>query len=615
LRRWLGVGGVFAAVSRKGGNVVPLVLEGLARLRHRGYDSAGVAFLSEGFLEVRKDVGSVEEVAAKLGLESVSSPIALGHTRYATHGRPTTENAHPHVDCKASLAVAGDGAIGRYEELKDSVIMRGHRLSSRCDFEIPAHLLEEELEKGSDPLSAIARLRGALEGFYSMAVLLRDHSSVVAVSTHLPLYIGLSEEALLLSPVESALYGFASSVVEVQPGEVVKLSEEGVEVVSPEGRPIQRAPRPLRVNPGLVDREGYPHHMLREIYEVPYALLRTLYTVQEKYLQLASRLVLGADNVYIIANGTSLHAGLVAGYYLSELVGVSPVVASAAEFPLYYVENVGPGSLVIAISQSGETGDVLNSLYEAKLRGATILGVTNHVGSRLARLSNVYLPIGAGTEIAVPATKTFTSTLLLLYLLSLRASLDAGKLSRDERAQKLSAVKELALSLVDLIPKVDLQASQAAPLVASCRGGYVVSRGITYPLALEGALKLKEASYFHAEGVEAGEFKHGPFVLLEKGFFAGFIVPVEKVSAEATYPLIDAALDAGATVVAVGFEGDSRLAEAAKRGAAVLETRRADRHLAPIALAVPLQLLAYRLGERLGRPIDKPRYLMKAVLR
>ncbi|MEM4454907.1 MAG: SIS domain-containing protein, partial [Thermofilaceae archaeon] len=292
-----------------------------------------------------------------------------------------------------------------------------------------------------------------------------------------------------------------------------------------------------------------------------------------------------------------------------------PVVVSAAEFPLYYVENVGPGSLVIAISQSGETGDVLSSLYEAKLRGATILGVTNYVGSRLARLSNVYLPIGAGPEIAVPATKTFTSTLLLLYLSSLQAGRDLGKVSQDEHSRAVAAVKTLAQSLAAELPQLDRQATRAAAQVAACRGGYVVSRGITYPLALEGALKLKEAAYFHAEGVEAGEFKHGPFVLIEKGFFAGFIVPVEKVAAEATYPLITAAAESGATVVAAGFEGDEKLAEAGEAGAAVLTTVRTERHLAPISLAVPLQLFAYRLGEKLGRPIDAPRYLTKAVLR
>ncbi|MEM3892612.1 MAG: glutamine--fructose-6-phosphate transaminase (isomerizing) [Thermofilum sp.] len=609
------MGGIFAAVSRTGGNAFPPVIRGLARLRHRGYDSAGFAALRGGFLEVYKDVGSLEEVAEKFNLESITSPVVLGHTRYATHGRPTRENAHPHLDCRSSVAVVGDGSIGGYEKLKDSLLMRGHRLVSRCDFELPAHLLEEELEKGVAAAEALSRVAEQLEGFYAVAALFRDEGCIAATSTHTPLYLGLSRDYYLLSSTEAALLDLAEEVVEVLPGEVVRVAAEGFSIYTRQRSPVNREARTLSVDPRLADREGFPHHMLREIYEVPYALLRTLYTIQAKYLQLSSRLITGADRIYIIANGTSLHAGLVAGYYLSELAGISPVVVSAAEFPLYYVENVGPGSLVIAISQSGETGDVLSSLYEAKLRGATILGVTNYVGSRLARLSNVYLPIGAGPEIAVPATKTFTSTLLLLYLSSLQAGRDLGKVSQDEHSRAVAAVKTLAQSLAAELPQLDRQATRAAAQVAACRGGYVVSRGITYPLALEGALKLKEAAYFHAEGVEAGEFKHGPFVLIEKGFFAGFIVPVEKVAAEATYPLITAAAESGATVVAAGFEGDEKLARAGEAGAAVLTTVRTERHLAPISLAVPLQLFAYRLGEKLGRPIDAPRYLTKAVLR
>lgn len=608
------MGGIFAAVSRAGGNVVPAVVEGLKRLRFKGYDSTGVAVVEGGVLRVYKEVGWVDYVAEKLGLDRLSSSVALGQTRYATHGRPTAENAHPFADCMSRVAVAGDGSISNYEKLKDAVLMRGHVLQSRSDFEVPAHMLEESVERGESFAAALASLRGSLEGFYALAALDRDSESVGAFSRAQPLYVGVSGSAFYLTNVLTALHGYADSYFEVEPGEVVVLSSGGVKVYRDSAEQPSRAASPLRVDPELVEKGGFPHHMLREVYEVPYALLRTLSSVQEKYLQLAARLVLGADSVYVIANGTSLHAGMVASYYLSELVGVSPVVTSAAEFPLYYVENTGPGSLVVAISQSGETGDVLSSLYEAKLRGATILGLTNYVGSRLARLSNVYLPIAAGPELAVPATKTFTSTLLLLYMIALRASREAGRVDAETYAQRLSSVEKLAARLAEYLPRIDEEARRAAGAVKGCRGGYFISRGITYPLALEAALKLKEAAYFHVEGVEAGEFKHGPFVLVEKGFFTGFIVPVEKLSAEATYPLVKSAVEAGATVVAVGMEGDEKLSQLAGE-AMVLRAPAAERHFAPIAYAVPLQLLAYRLGVELGRPIDAPRYLTKAVTR
>ncbi|MEZ0346187.1 MAG: glutamine--fructose-6-phosphate transaminase (isomerizing) [Infirmifilum sp.] len=609
------MGGFFAAVSRSNTNVIPKVIEGLKRLRFKGYDSTGVALVQDGVLSIHKDVGWVDLVVEKLGLENLTGSVALGHTRYATHGRPTTENSHPFSDCWGRVAVAGDGSLGNYERLKDMVLMSGHKLQSRSDFELPAHLLEEMLEKEQALQQALASLETQLEGFYSLAVLEAYTSKIGAYSNSLPLYVGVSKDAFYLTNVMTALAGFAEDYIVVDPHVIAVISSDGVRfyrggVELP--TPVQQ---PLRVDPSLVDKGGFQHHMLREIYEAPLSLLRSLYTIQEKYLQLAARLVLGADNIYIIANGTSLHAGMVASYYLSELVGISPVVTSAAEFPLYYVENVGPGSLVIAISQSGETGDVLSSLYEAKLRGATILGLTNYIGSRLARLSNVYLPIGAGPELAVPATKTFTSTLLVLYLTALKASQEAGKTSPSNYQEKIQSIKETATRLSEAVTRLDEESRRAVKLVKECRGGYVVSRGITYPLALEAALKLKEASYFHAEGVEAGEFKHGPFVLVENGFFTGFIMPAEKLSAEATYPLIAAAVDAGASVVVFGFEGDTSLSQIQSDRYAFVKTPVTERHLAPIAFSLPLQLFAYRLGVELARPIDTPRYLTKAVLR
>ncbi|MGC9146644.1 MAG: glutamine--fructose-6-phosphate transaminase (isomerizing) [Infirmifilum sp.] len=609
------MGGIFAVVSRKNENVVPQVISGLRKLRFKGFDSTGFALIEDGILNVYKEVGWVDIVVEKLGLSERKASIALGQTRYATHGRPTAENAHPFTDCRQRIAVAGDGSIGNYEKIKDQVLMSGHKLQSRSDFEPPAHILEESLEREDNLLNALETLKEKLEGFYTVSVLDRDTASIAAYSSMTKLYVGVSPNAFYLTNTLTALHGFTDHYIIIDPPETVFVTSEGVNVYSKGHETTPRQVLTLEVDPALVDKGGFPHHMLREIYEAPLSLLRTLYTLQEKYLQLASRLILGADNIYIIANGTSLHAGMVASYYLSELVGVSPVVTSAAEFPLYYVENIGPGSLVVAISQSGETGDVLSSLYEAKIRGATILGLTNYIGSRLARLSNVYLPIAAGPELSVPATKTFTSTLLLLYLVSLAASKESGRIDSITYREKMESVKSVASRLSETMTRMDEEVKKAIIHARNCRGGYIVSRGITYPLALEAALKLKEASYFHAEGVEAGEFKHGPFVLVEKGFMTGFIIPVERLAAEATYPLILSAIEAGASTVVFSLEGDEKLSQIQTETVSLIRTPRAERHLAPIAYSIPLQLFAYRLGVDLGRPIDAPRYLTKAVLR
>jgi glucosamine--fructose-6-phosphate aminotransferase (isomerizing) len=607
------MGGIFGAVSKNGGNVVPAVIEGLKRLKYRGTDNSGVAILADKSLEVFKELGSIEKVASKLRLQEISSSIALGHTRFATHGRPTVENAHPHVDCEKTLAVVGDGAVSNYEELKDKLLMEGHKITSRCDFEVVAHVMEPLLRGELKPREIIQEAFSKLSGYFSLALLHAEKEAILALTNGPKLFYGTSNNYFLLSTSKYALHGYANHFGELRPGELLILTKEGEAIYTAEGARKRPELTTLEADPSLIDKGGFKHHMLREIHEVPEALLRTLSSVQQKYLNLAGKLLTGAEDVYVTANGTSLHAGMVASYYFSELAGISPIVTSAAEFPLYYLENVGPGTLVIAISQSGETGDVLASLYEAKLRGATILGITNYIGSRLARLSNLYLPIAAGPELAVPATKTFTSTLLLLYLVALRASSQLGKVSESEQKTKLEMAKTLANQLSEQVRQIDEEAAKAAEQLASCKAGYVVSRGLTYPLALEGALKLKEASYFHAEGVEAGEFKHGPFVLVEKGFATIFIIPVEKVSAEATYPLIEMAVQAGATVVTVGFDGDQKLQELSNRGLTTLRALTTDRHLAPISLAIPLQLLAYRLGEKLNRPIDSPRYLVKAV--
>ncbi len=607
------MGGLFAASTIRGVDAAPIIVEGIRRQYFRGGDCAGIAVLKDSQLIVRKDSGSVDEVESRLSLSNLPGTMGIGHTRFSTHGRPHRENAHPHLDCKGRIAVVGDGAISNYEELRDSLMVSGHRIISRCDFEVVPHLLESRRSEASliDSLADAVRM---LDGFYSMIILDADAEMMAAYSNMQPLYVGIGGKGVYVSSTRTALHGYAGKVAEIPGGVLIVVSgSRRVEFYRlPSLEPFEAEFKLLSIDPSLLAKDGYPHHMLREIYEIPYALFRTLATIQRKYLSLAAKLIRESRRLYVVADGTSLHAGFVSNYYLVDLTGLSALPVSAAEFPLYHASNVGPGDIVIAISQSGETGDVINSVYEAKLRGATILGITNHVGSRLARLSNLFLPMGAGPELAVPATKTFTSSLLVLYLIALSAAEDSGRLRPSEVRERIAGIKGFAGRLHSEMSRMDSSAAKAAEHIAGCRSGYVVSRGISYPIAMEGALKLKEAAYVHAEGMEAGEFKHGPIVLLDEGFFTVFITPVERQAAEATYPLIESAVEKKATVTIVGFEGDPRLDELGSQ-ALVIKAPRTDRHLAPIALTVPLQYLAYRLGVAKNLDVDKPRYLTKAV--
>ncbi len=607
------MGGIFGAISRNGRNVIDIVIRGVKALEYRGFDGSGLAIpANSGTVKIFKDAIKIDALTEKYRLDELTSWIALGHTRYATHGKPHIENTQPHSDCNNYIAVVGDGAIANYEKLKDEVIFKEHRIISRCDFEVVAHLLEDELKDIFNFLDALINVIKRISGFYSLAILDSRCNCIAAYTSSMPFFLGVSDNLFVVSSGKGALYGVTDRYAMLEKNEVAIIAKDGIKVYSVlDSREVQKDFRELDVDPNYVDKDGYPHHMLREIYEIPYSLLRTLSSIQEKYLAFAARLISDAKNLFIIGNGTSLHAGLIASYYLSELAGVNSIVVSAAEFPLYYVDNISPGTVVIAISQSGETKDVIQSIFEAKIRGATIMGITNRIGSRLANLSNLYLPVAAGPEIAIPATKTFTSTLALLYLLSLRVSNHIGRILESEYRERIEGLRSFSEMLLNNMQKIDVEALKAAEFIVDCKSGYITSRGITYPIALEGALKFKETAYIHAEGVETGEFRHGPQSLLEKGIFTIFLMPVEKPAIPSTYELIQLAINRGAKTVVIGFATEQYLDSLQQT--TVIRVPYSERLLSPIAITIPLQFMAYRLGVLLERPIDTPRYLTKTV--
>ncbi|MFB6491240.1 MAG: isomerizing glutamine--fructose-6-phosphate transaminase [Thermoproteus sp. AZ2] len=578
------MGGIFGFYCKSPRRLLD-IKAGLQRLVYRGYDGAGVAYLEGGELKVVKAVGGVDALA----VPDISTVAALGHTRYASRGRKTLENTHPLLDCKGEVAVVLDGIIDDYEAIRERLASARHKLRSTTDAEVIPHLLE------SEPPAEAAKIRGV----YAFAALAKD-GRMFAVQMGQPLVVALAGDCVFISSDVPSLYGFAEEAYVVPDGSLVELGPGNFNAVDiSTGAPAQLARKRVR-EVQFADKAGYPHFMLKEIYEVPEVLLRSKAALMEKYLRLASMILHGAKSVYVIGNGTSLHAGMVASYYFAD-VGLGVSVVSAAEFPYYALENVGTGTVVLAISQSGETSDVIKSIRLAKRQGAVIVGVTNSVSSRLAIESNVYLPITAGPEMAVPATKTFAATLETLLILAYYVGLYTGRRRAEDLRGLYERIDALAAKLRSAMPGLEKAAEMAAARLARRESVYVAGSGIIYPVALEAALKLKEAALVHAEGVQMGELLHGPLVMGARGFAAIFLKPLEGGAAELYGRARKMALERGLDVLSVGFGEDLEIAEA-------------DRELAPISYAVALQLLAYKTGVARGAPIDTPPGLVKAVV-
>ncbi|MFZ8791749.1 MAG: glutamine--fructose-6-phosphate transaminase (isomerizing) [Thermosphaera aggregans] len=602
------MGGIFAAVCRE---KIPegVLYNGLRRLVYRGYDGAGVAFLRGDKIVVWKSPGHLEKIAPQLNYLNTDSDVAVAHTRYASRGWPVLENTHPLLDCTGRIAVVGDGIIENYEDYRKVLEERRHQLKGRTDTEVAAHLLEEALAKGVSVLEALQTLSKQLKGIYSLVFLIEPYRKLFFIANGQPLVIGIGEKCYFVSSDIPSLYGFAETAYMIEDGTIGWVDAQGFtairtadgSVLTPERLQGKR----VKYFAEAGEKGGFLHFMLKEIYESSEALNRVLLAVMEKYLRLASMIVFGAKNAFILANGTSLHAGMIGSYYFNDLAGVSVDPVSAAEFPYYALETVETGTVVIAISQSGETSDVISSIKLAKQRGAVVIGITNNVGSRLALESNVYLPIGAGPEIAVPATKSFTATLATLLLFASYTGMFTGETSRDDYRRIVEEIKNASALLKEKIPEFDKNAMNIVQLNYNWEGTYVASSGINYPLALEGALKLKEAAIIHAEGFQLGEMRHGPMVLVSRDFPMVLIEPAEEQARPLYVKVLEEARNKGAKPIVIG---PGRLGDSV-----TIQTPSVPRYLSPIVSSIPIQLLAYRLGVAFNRPIDTPPGLAKAI--
>ncbi|ARM75472.1 glutamine--fructose-6-phosphate transaminase (isomerizing) [Acidianus manzaensis] len=587
------MGGIFGFVCKDPADV-STINAGLKRLIYRGYDSAGIAYLKDSSLVVKKILGNISKNEIKI---DDKSRIALGQTRYASRGWPTIENAHPLLDCKENIAVVMDGVIDEYEKIREELQKQGHRFISTTDTEILSHILENSnnyVEKAIDILKNV-------KGIYSFAFIVRGIDSIFTANSGQPIIIGISStsECKYISSDIPSLNGFAENAIIVPENSVAQISATEIKIVDINNNEIKPEIKRVKYKEEIAEKGGFSHFMLKEIYDIPSALINSYTSLMEKYLTLASMIVYGAKNVYVIGNGTSLHAGLISSYYFSE-IGLNINVVSAAEFPYYALDNISTGSVIIAISQSGETTDVIRSVKIAKQRGAVILGITNSVGSRLALESNVYLPITAGPEMAVPATKTFTSTIVVLKTLATYTALHSGKKDKKDIEELRNNIEELSKQVSIKLPEMEKQAENIAEKIEK-ESLYVSSSGINYPIALEGALKFKEASMTHAEGMQLGELLHGPIVLTNKGYPIILIKPAEEQTEDLYNKIVKSIKDRGSMIITISNEGD-------------ITTVNTTRDLTPISNIIPLQLLAYKLGVKKGLPIDTPPGLVKAVI-
>ncbi|WP_292000500.1 glutamine--fructose-6-phosphate transaminase (isomerizing) [Caldivirga sp.] len=603
-----GIVGVAGGVGERLGLVLKKCLE---RLEYRGYDSAGVAVTGAGRIIIRKGKGKIHEVEARVNFTALDGLSGIGHTRWATHGKPSDENAHPHVDCTGEVAVAHNGIIANYKELKEQLIARGHRFISDTDTEVIAHLFEDYVKAGLPALVALRETIRRLKGSYAIALLYsREPDRVFFARNVSPLVIGVGEGFNFLASDIPAFLSYTNRVITLHDGEYGYLTPSGI-YIERNGEPVNVEGRVRVVNwsPEAASREGYPHFMLKEIHEQPKALRETWAGLDMGYVSKLSRIITEARRVFITASGTSYHAGLVLDYLLAGLAGLDTHVFNSSEYRKY-LRLVREGDLLVAVSQSGETIDTLMAARVFRERGARVLAVSNVVDSTIPRESDYQLYTSAGPEISVAATKTFTAQLMILTALAANAALYNGGIGKETYSLIMSELEQAPDLVNATMINVEARVRHIADKVKVKASAYYLSRGIGLPIAMEGALKMKEVAYVHAEAYPAGESKHGPIALVDQGF------PVIFTVADDDYldPLEGNVMEMAARgAYTIGILPSKHYARLGKVFTEVIQTPDASPYLLTIIQSIPLQLLAYYTAVLRGYDPDKPRNLAKTV--
>jgi glucosamine--fructose-6-phosphate aminotransferase (isomerizing) len=593
---------------------LPIVLEGLRRLEYRGYDSAGVAVL-DGGLGVVKRAGKLGELEAALAADQgPAGSVGMGHTRWATHGAPTDRNAHPHLDCAGRIAVIHNGIIENHQALRASLEKQGHTIVSETDTECVAHLIEDAMRDGGSLADAVRRAIGDLEGAYSLVVCsLGDPEVLVGVKVSSPLIVGVGDGETMLASDIPAVLERTTTVIPLDEGMMVEVRREGAAFTDLAGAPVFPEPITVDWDVARAQKGGYDTFMRKEIDEQPAAIRDTLVgrTVGERLvldeLHVSDDVLREVSKVFVVACGTAFHSGLVAKYAIEHWTRLPVEIEIASEFR-YRDPVLGPDTLTLAVSQSGETIDTLEAARHARRQGSQVIAVTNTVGSSLAREADGVLYTHAGPEIGVAATKTFATQMVSQYLVALYLAQVRGTKFPEEIAEVLSELDELP-GKVERAIGLDAEVRAIAERYRDARDVLFIGRHTGYPAALEGALKLKELSYVHAEGHPAGELKHGPIALIEDG------VPVVAVATQChvyrkMLSNIQEVRARGARVIAVATEGDPEIGALADH---VLEVPATPELMSPVVVTVPMQLLAYHVATLRGCDVDQPRNLAKSV--
>ncbi len=598
--------------------VVPVILEGLRRLEYRGYDSAGIVYLEDGKLVKHRSEGKLSRLDALIGDALIApSHIGLGHTRWATHGAPTTQNAHPHCDCTENLVVIHNGIIENYHSLREELKQKGHVFSSETDTEVLAHLIEDNLN--GDLVVAMKKAISLVEGSFAIGVLWTGMpDTLIAVRNQSPLVLGVSEQdGNFMASDIPALLPYTNKVIFMDDMELAILKADSCEIFSLiSGKLLQKDITTINWNAAMAEKAGYRHFMLKEIFEQPQAVTNTISgrinaesgVVDLAEINLSQADVENIDRIFLVACGTSWHAALVAKYWIEKYAHITVEVDIASEFRYRHL-LVNERVLTVAISQSGETADTLAGIRKAKELGAKIITICNVVGSTMTRESDGTIYTHAGPEIGVASTKAFISQLTALFLFTLYLGQKKKTISLEESAELGRELINIAGVIEKELPRIQEEVQVLIENYYSSRDFLFVGRGLNYPIALEGALKLKEISYIHAEGYASGELKHGPIALIDKDMPILALVPQDEVYQKSISNVEEIKARQG-RIILFGTEGDKHLKTITND---VIYLPKVHDAMNPVLYTIPAQLLAYEIATKRGCDVDQPRNLAKSV--
>jgi glutamine---fructose-6-phosphate transaminase (isomerizing) len=594
---------------------MPIILDGLKRLEYRGYDSAGMAVIAtDGCLSIRRSLGKLKELEGVVCRDPLAGQVGIGHTRWATHGRPSETNAHPHL--VGSIAVVHNGIIENYLELKEELLKAGHRFASETDTEIISHLIVKHLDRGIPYLEAVRLTLQEIRGSYALAIVnANEPRMLVAARKESPLILGLGDDEFFLASDIPAILPYTRRVIFLEDHDLVVVNEGRFQLLGQDGQPISRPEHTITWSPAMAEKAGYKHFMQKEIFEQPRALIDTFRgridpdqgTVLVEEITLTEKEIKDIHKIFLVACGTSYHAAMVGKSLIEGLCRIPVEVELGSEFR-YREPLVDRHTLLIPISQSGETADTRAGLREGKALGAKSLAIVNAVGSSIAREADSVFYTHAGPEIGVASTKAFTTQLVGLYLIALFLAQRLGRISQAQMRERLNDLLKLPTWVQETLDQ-DQEIREIARRYMTAHNFLYLGRGLHYPIALEGALKLKEISYIHAEGYAAGEMKHGPIALIDEKMpvvvLASRSPVLEKIQGN-----IEEVAARGGRIIAL-TEADNFLVQ--ERVESFIPVPQVPLELSPIVLVAPLQLLAYHIADLRGTDVDQPRNLAKSV--